>query len=181
MKNQNTRFKTTAGFMIPLLLVCSMAVFSLTPTSTLADDHEGNQAFIGTVSGTIPEDLGPPVPGSDGCVFNFFVPNSGNATLLGNFTGTANFIPNVCDGSYTGTFQWTAANGDTISGPFLGQLISTATPGVFYNLETALITGGTGRFRHATGMFTLYGQVNFVARTFVLPWQGTISGVDSHH
>jgi hypothetical protein len=73
-----------------------------------------------------------------------------------------------------------AANGDRISGPFLGQLIPTATQGVFYNMETAIITGGTGRFRHATGVFTLYGQVNFVARTFVLPWQGTISGVDSH-
>ena len=66
-------------------------------------------------------------------------------------------------------------------GSFLGQLIPTATEGVFYNLETALITGGTGRFRHAIGMFTLYGQVNFVARTFVLPWQGTISNVGAHH
>ena len=83
--------------------------------------------------------------------------------------------------SDTGSFQWTAVNGDTISGPFLGQLVPTATQGIFYSLETALITGGTGRFRHATGMFTLYGQVNFVTRTFALPWQGTISGVASHH
>jgi hypothetical protein len=168
-------------FITPLLFACLAAVFISLPTPALADDHDDNQAFIGTVSGTIPEDLGPPVPGSGGCVFNFFVPNSGNATLLENFTGTANFIPNVCDGNYTGTFQWIAANGDRISGPFLGQLIPTATQGVFYNLETALITAGTGRFRHATGMFTLYGQVNFVTRTFVLPWQGTISGVGPHH
>src|SRR5215475_12970411 len=158
MKIRNIQFKAAAGLVIPLLLICSAAVFPLTPTSALADDHNDNQAFIGTVSGTIPDDLGPPVPGSGGCVFNFFVPNSGNATFLGNFTGTANFIPNVCDGSYTGSFQWTAANGDTISGPFLGQLIPTATQGVFYNVETAIITGGTGRFRHASGMFTLYGQ-----------------------
>lgn len=180
MRNRNNQFKATAGLVVPLLVICSAAMFALAPTPALADDHNDNQAFIGTVSGTIPEDLGPPVPGTGGCVFNFFVPNSGNATLLGNFAGTANFIPNVCDGSYTGTFQWNAVNGDTISGPFLGQLIPTATQGVFYSLETALITGGTGRFRHATGMFTLYGQVNFVTRTFVLPWQGTISGVDSH-
>jgi hypothetical protein len=181
MKTRNIQFKGTVGLVIPLLLACSMAVFTLTPTPVLADDHnDDNQPFTGTVSGTIPEDLGPPVPGTGGCVFNFFVPNSGNANLLGNFTGTANFIPNLCDGSYIGTFQWTAVNGDTISGPFLGQLIPTATQGVFYNMETALITGGTGRFRHATGMFTLYGQVNFVTRTFVLPWQGTISGVGPH-
>lgn len=181
MKNQNLRFKATPGLII-LLLTCFVAVFTLTSTPAFADDNTNNtQPFTGTVSGTIPEDLGPPVPGSGGCVFNFFVPNSGNADLLGNFTGTANLIPNLCDGSYTGTFQWTAAQGDTISGSFLGQLIPTATQGVFFNLETAIITGGTGRFRHATGMFNLYAQVDFVARTFVLPWRGTISGVDSHH
>ena len=73
-----------------------------------------------------------------------------------------------------------AANGDRITGPFLGQLIATATPGVYYNVETAVITGGTGRFRHASGMFTLYGQINFTTGTFVLPWQGTISGVRGH-
>jgi hypothetical protein len=55
----------------------------------------------------------------------------------------------------------------------MGQLIPTATQGVFYNVETAIITGGTGRFRHATGMLNLYAQVNFVTRTFALPWQGT--------
>jgi hypothetical protein len=181
MKIRNIQFKATAGLVIPLLLICSAAVFPLTPTSALADDHGDSQPFIGSVSGTIPADLGPPVPGSGGCVFNFFVPNSGNANLLGNFTGTANFIPNLCDGSYTGTFNWSAANGGSISGSFIGQLIPTATQGVFYNLETAIITGGTGRFRHATGMFNLYAQVDFVARTFDLPWLGTISGVDSHH
>ena len=181
MKNRNIQFKPTAGLVLPILLACLAAVFISVPTPALADDHDDTQPFIGTVSVTIPDDLGPPVPGSGGCVFNFFVPNSGNANLLGNFTGTANFVPNVCDGSYTGTFEWTAVNGDTMSGPFLGRLIPTATQGVFYNLETALITGGTGRFRHATGMFTLYGQVNFVTRTFVLPWQGTISNVGAHH
>jgi hypothetical protein len=37
------------------------------------------------------------------------------------------------------------------------------------------------RFRHATGMFTLYGQIDFIAGTFALPWSGTISNVNSHH
>ncbi|MEP6686583.1 MAG: hypothetical protein ABJB22_07395, partial [Verrucomicrobiota bacterium] len=68
-----------------------------------------------------------------------------------------------------------AANGDSISGPFFGQLIPTATPGVFDNTETAIITGGTGRFAGASGMITLHGQINFNTLTFVLPWEGTIS------
>ena len=122
----------------------------------------------------------PPVPGSGGCVFDFFVSNSGNATVLGPFTGTAEFKPNLCDGSYTGFFHWIAANGDAISGPFFGQLIPTATQGVFDNNETAIVTGGTGRFTGATGMFTLGGQVNFITSSFVFPWTGTISSVGSN-
>jgi len=153
------------------------AVFVSASTPAIA----GSQVpFNGSVSGQIPSDLGPPVPGTGGCVFDFFVNNSGIATELGAFTGYAEFKPNLCDGSYTGTFHWIAANGDAISGPFFGQLIPTATPGVFDNNETAIVTGGSGRFTGATGMFTLHGQVNFNTLSFVLPWQGTISSVGSN-
>jgi len=51
---------------------------------------------------------------------------------------------------------------------------------VFDNHETAIVTGGTGRFTGATGLFTLTGQVNFITSSFVLPWQGTISSVGSN-
>ena len=157
-------------------LMAAATISATTPVSA------GDQVpFKGTVNVLIPADFGPPVPGSGGCVFNFFVTNSGNATHLGHFTGTANFIPNVCDGSYTGTYHWVAANGDSISGPFFGQNIPTATPGVFDNVETALITSGTGRFAGASGMFQLGGQVNFNTLTAVLPWDGTISSVGSSH
>ncbi|HEU0178283.1 MAG TPA: hypothetical protein VFV58_28805 [Blastocatellia bacterium] len=179
MKNRNIQFKPTTGVLIPLLLACLAVVFIAVPSPVAANNHDDDRPFTGTVSGTIPEDLGPPLPGTDGCVFSFTVPNSGDSNHLGQFIGTANFVPNLCDGSYTGTFQWTAQNGDRISGPFRGQLIPTATPGVYLNMETSLVTGGTGRFRHATGMFTLYGVVDFNTRTFVLPWQGTIS-LDRH-
>jgi len=162
----------TLGF-----LTCMAAVLISATTPALAGDQV---PFKGTVSGQIPVDMGAPVPGSGGCVLNFFVSNFGNATRLGHFTGISNFIPNVCDGSFTGSFRWIAANGDEISGPFFGQSIPSATPGVFDNVETAIITGGTGRFAGATGMFTLGGQVNFITRTFVLPFEGTISSVGSN-
>ena len=93
MKKQDIQFKATAGLVILLLLACSVIVFALTPTSTLADDHNDTQAFIGTVSGTIPEDLGPPVPGSGGCVFNFFVPNSGKRHSIRKFHWNREFYP----------------------------------------------------------------------------------------
>ena len=172
----NQKFNKRHLFPVALVFAC-LAVFFTATTPAGA----GNQVpFIGSVSGQIPPDfLSHGVPGEP-CLLDFFVNNSGNATQLGHFTGQAEFRPNLCDGSYTGTFHWIAANGDEISGPFFGQLIPTATAGVFDNNETALVTGGTGRFTGATGMFTLHGQVNFNTLSFVLPWQGTISSVGSN-
>ena len=163
------------GFiLIPLIFACLAATSAL----TMAQGNNGQEeSFDGTVSGTIPpqSDWGPPLPGSNGCAFSFPVPNTGTSNQLGQFHGMATFVPNVCDGSYTGTYQWIAANGDRISGPFRGQNIPTATAGVFTNVETATITGGTGRFKNASGMFQLYGVIDFNTSTFVVPWLGTLS------
>ena len=172
---KSSRRPAIAGILIPLLLACFAAVFISAPIPAAAGDQV---PFNGTVSGQIPSDLGP--PDETGCVFDFLVSNSGYPTQLGAFTGYAEFIPNLCDLTYTGFFYWIAANGDQISGPFSGYLTPTAMPGVFDNHETAIVTGGTGRFTGATGLFTLTGQVNFITSSFVLPWQGTISSVGSN-
>ena len=79
-----------------------MPLVGQTPAGADRSDNDQVRAFIGVVNGTIPADLGPPVPGTGGCVFSFTVPNSGSNTLIGNYTGSANFRPNVCDGSYVG-------------------------------------------------------------------------------
>jgi hypothetical protein len=105
--------------------------------------------------------------------------NGGNATQLGRFTGTAEFVLDVCDLTYVGSYVFRAANGDTISGPFTGSFTPTGVQGVFDNTETAFITGGTGRFAGATGAFNLGGQVNLNTGTFSFPWEGTISSVGS--
>src|SRR5437867_3288849 len=93
--------------LVPLLLACFAAVFISAPIPAAAGDQV---PFNGTVSGQIPSDLGPPVEGTGGCVFDFLVSNAGYATELGAFTGYAEFIPNLCDLTYTGFFYWTAAN-----------------------------------------------------------------------
>jgi len=175
MKNRNIQFKLAARLAILLLLACFAAVFISAPIPAAAGDQV---PFNGTVSGQIPSDLGP--PDETGCVFDFLVSNSGNATELGAFTGYAEFIPNLCDLTYTGFFYWIAANGDQISGPFSGYLTPTATAGVFDNHETAIVTDGTGRFAGASGILALTGQVNFITSSFVLPWKGTISSVGSN-
>ena len=159
------------ALLTPLLLVCFAAVFISATNPATARDMV---PFNGTVSGNIISTT--PV---DECHVLSDVVNGGVALQLGHFTGTAQFFLNVCDLSYVGSYTFTGANGDSISGPFFGQLTPTATPGVFDNTETAFITSGTGRFADATGTFNLGGQIDNNTGTFSLPWQGMISTVGS--
>jgi hypothetical protein len=48
---------------------------------------------------------------------------------------------------------------------------------IYDNHETAEVTGGTGRFAHATGSFTLDGRLDFTTNppSFFAPWQGVIN------
>jgi len=171
MKNRNIQFKPTAGLLIPLLLACFAAVFASAAAPAIAGD---TVPFKGIVSGTIISTV--PL---DECHTLSEVVNGGNATQLGRFNGTAEFVLNVCDLTYVGSYVFTGANGDSISGPLSGTLTPTSIPGVFDNNEVAFITGGTGRFANATGTFNLGGQIDTNTGTFSLPWQGTISTVGS--
>ena len=171
MKNRNLQFKPTAGLLIPLLLACFTAVF----VSAAAPARAGDTVpFKGTLSGTVISSV--PL---DECHVLSEIVNGGNATQLGRFTGTAEFILNVCDLTYVGSYVFTGANGDSISGPFTGTLTPTSIEGVFDNDEVAFITGGTGRFANATGTFNLGGQVDLNTGTFSVPMEGTISTVGS--
>jgi hypothetical protein len=160
-------------FATPLLLTCVAAVFISATTPAVASDMV---PFNGTVSGTVIS-----ITPVDECHVLANAVNGGIALQLGHFTGTAQFLLNVCDLSYVGTYTFTAANNDSISGPFFGQLTPTGTPGIFDNTETAFITSGTGRFAEATGTFYLGGQIDFTTDppSFVLPWNGTILNVGS--
>jgi hypothetical protein len=179
MKNRNIRFKPTALRYknTGLLLACVAAVLILASTFASARDQV---PFNGTVSGYV--ETQEPV---NNCVVHAHVVNFGNANQLGEFTGTAEFYPDFCEDppniTYIGSFHWFAANGDEISGTFDGYQSPTGTPGVYDNHETAEVTGGTGRFTHATGHFELGGQIDFttVPPSFVLPWHGYISNVGS--
>ncbi len=167
MKNQNIQFKPTAGLLIPLLLACFAAVFISAAAPAIAGD---TVPFKGIVSGTVISSV--PL---DECHVLSEIDNGGKATHLGDFTGTAEFILNVCDLTYVGSYVFTGANGDSISGPFTGTLTPTSIEGVFDNDELAFITGGTGRFANVTGRYHLGGQVDLNTGTFFAPWRGRIS------
>jgi hypothetical protein len=80
---------------------------------------------------------------------------TGQATQLGQFSFSAPHSVNTMTRTATGSFEFTAANGDTLSATFTGIAMPTATPGVISIVETATITGGTGRFSGAIGSFTV--------------------------
>jgi len=77
----------------------------------------------------------------------------GTATHLGRFTATMTADVNL-DNTSKGTFHFTAANGDELSGTFvgLGVFIPPNTASI---TEVATIENGTGRFAGATGTFTM--------------------------
>jgi hypothetical protein len=74
--------------------------------------------------------------------------------------------------SAEGAFTIVAANGDQISGTFLG----TAQVGPVVSIvELATITGGTGRFAGASGSFTIRRLFFPSAGTTTGSFQGSIS------
>ena len=74
----------------------------------------------------------------------------------------------------TGTYEFTAANGDTLIATFTGQA-SLVSPGVLSVLDTATITGGTGRFADATGSFTAERIFVMATGEITGSFEGTIS------
>jgi hypothetical protein len=100
---------------------------------------------------------------------------TGHATHLGQFTVDIPHVVNRSNSTAAGTYEFTAANGDTLTADFTGQAMPTATPGVLHIVEIATITGGTGRFAGATGSFTVERWFDTAAGTTVGSFEGTIS------
>ena len=99
---------------------------------------------------------------------------TGVATHLGKFTFTALITVNTATGMGSGTFLFTAANGDTVFGTSSGQATFTP-PNVLAIVEIATITGGTGRFAGATGGFTVARLKNTVTGATIASFEGSIS------
>jgi hypothetical protein len=79
----------------------------------------------------------------------------GEATQLGRFTATFSVVADLATPTATGTFDFTAADGDHLVATFVGTDPVTVEPGVIDFTEVFTIVNGTGRFATATGTFTL--------------------------
>jgi hypothetical protein len=100
---------------------------------------------------------------------------TGKATHLGKFALDIPHVVNRANSTAVGSYEFTAANGDTLTATFTGKATRTAVPGVLYIEETATITGGTGRFAGATGSFTVELLYDTVAGTTEGSFDGTIA------
>jgi hypothetical protein len=70
----------------------------------------------------------------------------GQMTYLGRFTGTEKVLLNTTDGTFSGSRFFTAANGDQLFAETNGAFTSPTTAA-----GTFTFTGGTGRFKNASG------------------------------
>ena len=103
------------------------------------------------------------------------VEGEGHASQVGQFTVSAPHAVDTATRTATGTYEFTAANGDAVTAEFTGTATPTATPGVLLIVETATITGGTGRFAGATGTFTVTRLYDPAAGTTSGSVEGTIA------
>jgi hypothetical protein len=122
------------------------------PTSPTSVDFAATQARGGVQL---------PFRGSFSLDIEFAPPNplavgngGGNATHLGKFTANVTAIVDFASGTSTGTFSFTAANGDQLFGTIVGVGV-LIDPSLARITEVATIVDGTGRFEGATGTFTM--------------------------
>ena len=110
---------------------------------------------------------------------------TGNASHLGRYTVENPHTVNLVTRNATGTFTFTAANGDTVTANESGhaEIVSGTPPAAVLSIvEHATITGGTGRFDGATGSFTVERTLDQTTGVTTGSFEGTISspGASKH-
>jgi hypothetical protein len=166
-----------AGVVIcALCAACSQSVSPTSPTSAPGRSLTGSSAqlvadvplkgeFDGTATVT---PMDPPFAQVN-------VSATGQATHLGRFTLAIPHVVNFATQSATGTMTLTGANGDALIASFTGH--SQINGSLVTIVETATVTGGTGRFADASGSFT----VNRLFDRATGLTQGTLEGTISTH
>ena len=171
------RFRTAVVIALLTLLsvACSQEASPTTPAAQLGGEvvaglSRGDEVpFKGTLEGrlTVSTPIEPPL-------LSNLNEATGIASHLGRFTLKIPHIVNTMTRVATGTYEFTAANGDTMVATFTGQA-SLVSPGVLSVLDTATITGGTGRFAEATGSFTAERVFVMATGEITGSFEGTIS------
>jgi hypothetical protein len=99
---------------------------------------------------------------------------TGIGSHVGEFTFTYTLTVTLANGTATGSAQLVAANGDSIFTTITGSSEPTE-PDISAITETNTITGGTGRFAGAQGVFIVDRLVNRVTGLTSGSFHGTIT------
>ena len=105
---------------------------------------------------------------------------TGIGTHLGQFSFTQTVTVEFATGHDTGSAQWFAANGDSISTTITGSG-HAIEPGLFSIEDVHTITGGTGRFVGAQGSFTVKRLASGVTFLTSGSYEGTITPPGAAH
>ena len=138
-------------------------------TQTGAMNADASLPFQGNISGTTRGIFTPPE------TLEIVLIGEGNATHLGRFTSEEHAVGYVSHPVATGTWAFTAANGDRL----FATTESVATPigpGADEVKTVATITGGTGRFADAAGAFTALVRASHDASSGEGEFSGSFSG-----
>ena len=155
----------TRAFRLQLSLIAIVAlVLSLAAPAAASDMVTFRGRLAGTVTVT---PLDPPIA-------SVLIEATGNATQLGSLTLEVPHLVNQAIRVGEGSYIFTAANGDTLTADFSG-LATLVAPGVLTTHETAVITGGTGRFAGATGSFIADRTFYVATGVTVGSFEGTVS------
>jgi hypothetical protein len=84
----------------------------------------------------------------------------GEVSELGGFTVNYETEMNLLDLSASESVHFVGTNGNSIEAKGLGQAVEDPTSGIIQLVEIYTITGGTGRFKDASGTLTLKRVVN---------------------
>jgi hypothetical protein len=136
----------TAGVVAAVAVVCAVEVAAA-----------GSRPFSAALEGRAN-----PVPTSDPCVLTNTEGGTGQAVHMGAIawasSETVNFCSNPDGAEVQGEFILTAANGDEVFGRYETLAHPDFGAGVITFSGHWEITGGSGRFEHATGEGTLSGE-----------------------
>ena len=105
---------------------------------------------------------------------------TGIGTHLGQFSFTQTVTVEFATGHDTGSAQWFAANGDSISTTINGSG-EVIEGGLISIEEVHTITGGTGRFAGAQGSFTVKRLASGVTFLTSGSYEGTITPPGATH
>jgi hypothetical protein len=157
-----------------LAVALQLTVAAIAALATAADARAGEQVpFKGSDRGTFTI-----TPTADPAVVFTQDVSFGVATHLGAYRLDAHEYVNLVTLEITGgAFTLTGANGDTISGTYVGT--GALNGAVVTYLVSGPVTSGTGRFAGASGTLTWSGFGDLVALTLADEISGTISAVGS--